>query len=103
MRGAAPTPCKKLIRILAQYCIVIIVPEAWTSQTCPSCRRRTEVGGYRTRKCTTPPDAEPSCRIPVNADGERVVDRDIVGGINIGLRGMYHLLRRPLSLKPLGM
>ena len=100
MPGAASTPSKKLIRFLAQYCIVIIVPEAWTSQTCPSCRRRTEPVGYRNRKCTTPPDAEPTCEIPVDNTGERILKRDVVGGINIGLRGVCHLLRIELPFRP---
>jgi hypothetical protein len=103
MPGAAATPSKKLIHVLAQYCIVIIVPEWWTSQTCPSCRRRTEDAGDRNRKCTTTPDAEPRCMLPSNAAGERVLNRDVVGGINIGLRAVYHLLNIPLSTRPLGM
>jgi hypothetical protein len=101
MPGHASTPNKKLLRILAQYCIVIVVPEGWTSQTCPSCRRRTENGGNRTRKCTTTPEAEPHCYLPVNAVGERVLDRDLIGGINIGLRAVYRLRGTPLPHKPL--
>ena len=69
----------------------------------PSCRRRIEDAGNRNRKCTTTPDAEPRCMLPSNAAGEGVLNRDVVGGINIGLRVVYYLRNIPLSTRPVGM
>jgi hypothetical protein len=49
-KGQVSTPCKKLVRVMACNCIVIITPEHYTSMMCPGCYRKTREGeGYRTR------------------------------------------------------
>ena len=49
-KGQVSTPCKKLVRVMACNCVVIITPEHYTSMMCPGCCRKTRVGdSYRTR------------------------------------------------------
>jgi hypothetical protein len=49
-KGHVSTPCKKLVRVMACNCVVIITPEHYTSMMCPGCCRTTSTGeGYRTR------------------------------------------------------
>lgn len=85
-KGAASAPCKKIVRGLAQRCVVVMVPESGTTKRCPGCGKvaKATEGGYRTRTCTTNPAV-----CPLVAANLGVYNRDLGGKINIGLRGVY--------------
>jgi hypothetical protein len=86
-KGAAGVPRKKILQSLGLRVTVVMVPEHWTSQTCPGCENRLqdEPGSYRTKLCTT------AMGCPLHPDTATAsLERDAVGGLNIGFRGMRH-------------
>jgi hypothetical protein len=86
-KGAAGVPRKKILQSLGLRVTVVMVPEQWTSQTCPGCEKRLqdEPGSYRTKLCTT------AMGCPLHPDTATAsLERDAVGGLNTGFRGMRH-------------
>lgn len=85
-KGCASAPCKKIVRAICLRAAVIMVPEAWTSQTCPGCNKRLKDGtGYRTKLYTT----ALGCLLHPESPTVELA-RDAVGGLNIGYRAMTH-------------
>ena len=98
-RGAAPAPCKKIVRALCIKAAVIMTPEAWTSQTCPGCNKRLREGpDYRTKLCET----VFGCPLHPNTASE-TLQRDAVGGLNIGFRGVYKSTGREIVSEPVNL
>ena len=98
-KGAAGTPSKKIVRALCQRAAVIATPEAWTSQTCPGCSKRLEDGpDYRTKLCTT----VNGCPLHETTPS-RVLQRDAVGSLNIGFRGIRSVTGLAVALQPVNL
>ena len=80
-KGQAAAPRKKIIRVLLQRAVTIMIPAAWTSQSCPACGHKTTDGeGRRTKTCTR------TLGCPLH-DVEH--DRDQMSKTVVGLRGVY--------------
>lgn len=94
-KGCAAAPRKRIVRELALRAVTIMVPEPYTSQTCPGCMRKTETGGgHRTRRCKTVAGSV-ACPLLLNHTDPHVeYDRDAAGSTNIGLRGVYRITKR---------
>ncbi|CAM9207965.1 unnamed protein product [Pylaiella littoralis] len=93
-KGRASAPRKAMIRAMAARGIVLMVNEYNTSKKCPGCFEDTyEDRERRIRSCKNFKIGSPeeSCRLhPLTAEYE--MDRDDVGSINIGMRGVGLLL-----------
>ncbi|CAN0373923.1 unnamed protein product [Pylaiella littoralis] len=93
-KGRASAPRKAMIRAMAARGIVLMVNEYKTSKKCPGCFEDTyEDGERRIRSCKNFKigSLEEFCRLhPLTAEYE--MDRDDVGSINIGTRGVGLLL-----------
>ncbi|KAG5191271.1 hypothetical protein JKP88DRAFT_285290 [Tribonema minus] len=101
--GCASAPRKKIIRECCQNFVVVMVGEAYTSITCPGCRRETIEEGYRNRTCITNPGVAGTI-CPLHPDtAHAVFNRDVAGAVNIGLRGVYRsAAQEPEGDRPLG-
>lgn len=99
-KGASSAPCKKIVRALCQRAAVVMVPEEWTSQTCPGCNRRLQDGpDYRTKLCQTEIG-----HCPLHLDTpSRILARDSVGSLNIGFRGIYKSTGREAVDQPVDL
>ncbi|CAN0207791.1 unnamed protein product [Pylaiella littoralis] len=93
-KGRASAPRKAMIRAMAARGIVLMVNEYNTSKKCPGCfedtyeDRERRIRGCKNFKIGSP---EESYRLhPLTAEYE--MDRDDVGSINIGMRGVGLLL-----------
>ena len=94
-KGCAAAPRKRIVRELALRAVTIMVPEPYTSQTCPGCERKTEEGnGYRTRRCKTLAGRIACPLLHHYSDPHVEYDRDAAGSTNIGLRGVYRITNR---------
>jgi hypothetical protein len=84
-RGCAAAPLKKIVRAVCQRAPVIMIPCAWSTQTCLGCGRANGEGtSYRTRLCTT----SPGCSLHPHTPSIEY-DRDLGARGNIGMRGVY--------------
>lgn len=98
-KGAAGAPCKKLVRAICQRAPVLITNEAWTSQTCPGCNRRLKEGpDYRTKLCETVHGCPLHLTTPT-----KILQRDSVGSLNIGLRGLRTCTRQQIVVQPVDL
>ena len=88
-KGCAAAPRKALIRVLCQRVPVIMVPEHYTSISCPGCGRETKTTDYRTKMCETT-SAVQSCPLHPTVSTYSL-DRDLAGSLNIGIKGVYSI------------
>jgi len=100
MKGGVSTPNKKIVRVLGCSCVVIIIPEHYTSMMCPGCCSETRAGeGYRTKMCITNLGATPCPLHPTTPSIE--FDRDQAGRTNIGIRAVRSICGLPVQQRPI--
>jgi len=93
-KGRASAPRKSMIREMASRGVVLMVNEYNTSKKCPGCKvNLVEDKERRVRSCTNfkVESPENSCKLN-SVEKEYEMDRDNVGSINIGMRGVGLLL-----------
>ena len=93
-KGRASAPRKPLIREMASRGVVLMVDESNTSKKCPGCKMNlTEDKERRIRSCKNFNIESPgnSCKLN-SVENEYEMDRDNIGSINIGFRGIGILL-----------
>lgn len=100
-KGGAAVPRKKLVEEIARRRVLLTVPAAYTTASCPGCLRRSKKGvDYRTRRCETVPGSRPCSLHPDDPYAE--FDRDAAGATNIGIRAVDWIRGlRPENFKPL--
>ena len=95
-KGRASAPRKSMIREMASRGVVLMVDEFNTSKQCPGCKMNlTEDKERRIRSCKNfnVESPENSCKLN-SVSKEYEMDRDNVGSINIGFRGIGILLKQ---------
>ncbi|CAM9469262.1 unnamed protein product [Chrysoparadoxa australica] len=79
-------PRKRLVKALAEHFLVVMVPEAWTSSKCFSCRSNLVKGANRVYRCQTAVGVD-SCILHQH-QGEFAMDRDDWGACGILKKGL---------------
>jgi len=93
-KGRASAPRKSMVREMASRGVVLMVNEYNTSKKCPGCKvNLVEDKERRVRSCTNFKVGSPenSCKLN-SVETKYDMDRDNVGSINIGMRGVGLLL-----------
>lgn len=95
--GATAAPMKKIVRAVCQRAVVIMVPAAYSSQTCPCCGSQNfcnEQREHRTRICTR----NPECALHSTANNMVATDRDKLAKTVIAIRAVDYIVGRLAGL-----